>query len=642
MKEKVLRLSYNLRKNVVKVGTILALVFCSFFVSFVSAYAEDEELAYYPYVQDYVIDSYNIDIVVNENNTFDITEQITTTFNVPKHGIFRKIPLSNEIQRLDSTKSYNRAQVSNVEVTGDKYKTSRENGYYVIKIGSSDVVLTGPKSYTISYTYNIGKDPSKDYDELYYNIIGTEWDTTISGVSFTITMPKEFDSSKLGFSSGAYGSTNNSNISYRVEGNKIIGTYNGTLGSNEALTVRCELEEGYFVGAGLNVNRWLYLLLLIPVIFLCISIYLWFKYGKGEPVVETVEFYPPEGLNSLEVGYLYKCSVNSEDVTSLLIYLANKGYLKISELEEKVLFSKVKRFKITKLKEYDGNNEEERIFMDGLFKKGDEVTHKDLYDKFYLTINKIISRVQSDKNKNKIIEKTSVNKRLWIALMIILSYGAITIPPVLLYSEPDMLFLALFPAVGWVVMVSMLLADSSVFTKIFGVIWGLGFGGVPAVMGLLPILRFDSVYLVGYIVGIVCVAIMIYCFIHLFKRTPYGNEMYGKIKGFRNFLISAEKEKLEAMVNENPTYFFDILPYTYVLGVSKKWIKKFESISLKAPNWYDNDGTFNYVMFNSFMNNTMRSATTAMSSSPSSSGGGGSSGGGFSGGGSGGGGGGSW
>ena len=96
------------------------------------------------------------------------------------------------------------------------------------------------------------------------------------------------------------------------------------------------------------------------------------------------------------------------------------------------------------------------------------------------------------------------------------------------------------------------------------------------------------------------------------------------------------------MVNENPTYFFDILPYTYVLGVSKKWIKKFESISLKAPNWYDNDGTFNYVMFNSFMNNTMRSATTAMSSSPSSSGGGGSSGGGFSGGGSGGGGGGSW
>lgn len=42
---------------------------------------------------DYVIDNYDINIIVNENNTFDITENITAYFNVPKHGIYRKIPL---------------------------------------------------------------------------------------------------------------------------------------------------------------------------------------------------------------------------------------------------------------------------------------------------------------------------------------------------------------------------------------------------------------------------------------------------------------------------------------------------------------------------------------------------------------------
>ena len=97
------------------------------------------------------------------------------------------------------------------------------------------------------------------------------------------------------------------------------------------------------------------------------------------------------------------------------------------------------------------------------------------------------------------------------------------------------------------------------------------------------------------------------------------------------------------MVIENPNYFYDILPYTYVLGVSDKWIKKFETISLQAPSWYDSPTAFNPVSFGSFMNNTMSSAQNIMSSKPKSSGSiSRSSGGGRSGGGSGGGGGGSW
>ena len=95
---------------------------------------------------------------------------------------------------------------------------------------------------------------------------------------------------------------------------------------------------------------------------------------------------------------------------------------------------------------------------------------------------------------------------------------------------------------------------------------------------------------------------------------------------------------------ENPTYFYDILPYTYVLGVSEKWIERFEVISLQEPDWYVNSTNFSVVTFGSFMNNTMSSAGSAMTSYPSSNSSSGSfgSGGGFSGGGSGGGGGGSW
>jgi len=622
---------------------------------------------------EYTLNSYDINIIVNENNTLNITEKIGAYFNVEKHGIFRKIPLRNEVTRLDGTTSKNRAKISDIKVS-DNYSLSTESGYKVIKIGDANYTLTGQKNYEISYLYNLGRDTGKEYDELYYNLIGDEWDTSISNITFTITMPKEFDSSKLGFSSGAVGSTDSSKITYNVDGNIISGKYNGTLGSGEALTVRLELPEGYFVGASFNIDLMSILAIVLPLLFVFITYLLWNKFGKDEQVVETVEFYPPQGFNSAEVGFLYKGKVENKDVISLLIYLANKGYIKIVETEEKSLFSTSKGFKIVKQREYDGNNPNEALFLKGLFSSKSssisfsnmidymknpqsvpetssngaitEVTAMDLYDNFYITLGRIITNINNKKNKEKIFEKSSLGKGALVVVMIIATFLLITIKPVI---ESDggiamLPFAIIFPGIGFSVLFGMLFGKTPIPVKIFGLIWGLGFGGMPWAFMVLPSLLAEPIYLIAYIIGLGCILTMILLFKAMPKRTKYGNEMLGKIKGFKNFLETAEKQKLEAMVMENPTYFYDILPFTYVLGVSDKWIKKFETISLQAPNWYDGYSSFNTASFGSFINSTMSSATSAMSSSPSSSssGGGGSSGGGSSGGGSGGGGGGSW
>ena len=283
-----------------------------------------------------------------------------------------------------------------------------------------------------------------------------------------------------------------------------------------------------------------------------------------------------------------------------------------------------------------------------------EVTLDDLYNNFYITMNRIILAVNTKKNKNKIFEKSASSKSKFITLMIIATYCLITIPPILIYGEPStLIFALLFPGIGFTVLFKFVFGDpellnynhSSIGLKIFGLVWGIGFGGIPWAMLVLPALKQDIVYLIGYIIGLACVLGMEICLKYLPKRTPYGNEILGKLRGFKNFLETAEKDKLETMVMQNPTYFYDILPYTYVLGVSDKWIKKFESISLQAPSWYEGTDTFDIVSFGSFINSAMSSAESAMSSNPSSESGGssgGSSGGGSSGGGSGGGGGSSW
>ena len=606
---------------------------------------------------DYYITSYDINIKVNENNTFNIKEKIDASFEVPKHGIIRKIPVRNQVKRIDGTSSNKRAQVFDIKVN-DKYSVSLYSDYKNIKIGDPGKVLIGNKSYEISYLYNIGKDPLKDKDEFYFNIIGNDWDTTISNVTFRIEMPKAFDKEKIGFSSGSYESIDSSNITYNVDGNIISGTYNGTLNRNEAITIRMELPEGYFVGAKYIKSIWFYIGIIVPIICLILSYFIWKKFGKDEEVVDTVEFYPPNKLNSLDVAYYYKNSVNSKDVVSLLIYLANKGYIKITEIEEKGLLRKKKSFKITKLKEYDGNNYCERLFIKGLFKniksnsdEPQEVTLKELKDKFYKTINKIVNHANGEGKRKTIIEKAPTKQSIFVAGLFIISAFITILPLILEVGMPELLIEYVFFVFGTICIAIYLRKNHTpgdIFGGIFFWLCFCSFGLFVPIAMIVALLEFD--YLIALALGLINSFVIIVCFINLPKRTRFGTIILGRVRGFKKYLETVEKDRLESLVEQNPTYFYDILPYAYVLGVSNKWIKKFESLSIVEPDWYYSTTPFSLNTFSTSINRTLDSAYNVMTydSTPSSGGGGsgfsggGSSGGGFSGGGSGGGGGSSW
>ncbi len=619
----------------IKLKCLFAVTLLMALLPFTCSLAEDNS-------REYELTGYSIEMVVNENNTLEITERINANFKIEKHGIIRKLPLRNTVTRLDGTTTRNVVKITDINVD-EAFDTYNESGFRVIKIGSADSTITGPKAYTISYLYNMGKDPGKDYDELYFDLIGDQWDTTIDNISFRIEMPKGFDPSKLGFSYGPTGSVSSSDVSWSVDGNVITGSYLGSLNPAEALTVRLELPEGYFVDAGLGVNWFSIFAIIISLFFLLIIFTMWLKHGKDDLVVETVEFYPPAGYNSAEVGFFYKGKSSKEHITSLLIYLANKGYLKIIDEDEQAKwYNSGKSFRLVKMKEYDGDNEIERLFFNGLFESKDEATYDDLHYKFYRTIGQIDKEFKKKEYVHKVFEKTSLKKNFPIILMIITIFCLITIKPTYEYMGiVSSIAGLLFPGIGFTVFYAMVFGRTPLITKVFGLVWGGFFGGVPWSFVVLPALLLDPMYLITYIIGIACVFCLIILMILMPKRTPFGIEILGKLKGFRTFLEAAEKPQLEALVMEMPSYFYDILPFTYVLGVSDKWIKKFESISLSEPDWYSGRSGFSYSSFRTFTDRTMTSVSSAMSSSPSSSGSG-SSGGGSSGGGSGGGGGSSW
>ncbi len=130
------------------------------------------------------------------------------------------------------------------------------------------------------------------------------------------------------------------------------------------------------------------------------------------------------------------------------------------------------------------------------------------------------------------------------------------------------------------------------------------------------------------------------------SRTEYNRKVYGEILGFKEFIETAELDRINELVESEPSYFYNILPYAYVLGLTDKWINKFNTIKIPEHAGFSsyNATTFDYMRMNMIMNSIQHSTYSGIAAAHADSGGGigGFGGGGFSGGGSGGGGGGSW
>ena len=144
-------------------------------------------------------------------------------------------------------------------------------------------------------------------------------------------------------------------------------------------------------------------------------------------------------------------------------------------------------------------------------------------------------------------------------------------------------------------------------------------------------------------------AIAAYAFYHLLKHpTLLGAKICDEIDGFKLYLVTAEKDRLEALnpPNVTPEVFEKFLPYAIALDCENQWSKKFEAEAEAAgvsparggytPVWYSGNsfGDFGSSGFASSLGSSMAAAAASAATAPGSgSGGGGSSGGGGGGGG---------
>lgn len=673
------RLNSKLRRRTARFAIVLFTI-----VAIFAYYATMQDYTSYAQSTDsgYVTESFIVDIKVDKDCVYHVTENITVNFKEPRRGIFRYIPYAARNSKIE-----------NISVKGGDVDVSNaQNGrskYKVIRIGDPDVTLTGRHKYVINYkirgiyndikplsandmksnldemtNFKSSKSISNDGEDLIYvDMLPTDWQTDINYVKATMTVPKDVDWSKLQLYGGSYGQQEDSKLDVRTDGKTMyVESLNwpAKSGVTAYLPAGKDYWQDYSKASDNNFTVYL-----IAICAAALSIFLWVLFGIDKKYVQTVEFYAPDNMTPMETGYVIDGTIDVEDRIANFFYAASRGYLKIEQASDEsqgFIFHKT---------EYDQNklNSEKSFvkkFVEDLFADKDDVYSTNIPSSFTSEAqNRDMLLIDYYTGKNRIYTFSSSIAQIVMGFILIAT-AAIT--PLLLYfmdvfeTEGIFLFSAVFIDVVSILamMISMgkLIDRKANLTKkkkfklilIFAISFVVNLVSIFIIYVYgLGIHAYALIIILARLVSVIMIALMN-------KRTKQTTELVGKLMGFRDFIEKAELPMLEKLVGENPSYFYDVLPYAYVFGLTNKWVKNFEGINISKPDWYEGNAdvpinaAFPMYMASSFskMDTQLRDFISPVIAEGFDVGDGGSgsfggfSGGGFSGGGFGGGGGGAW
>lgn len=546
-------------------------------------------------ITDWYVKNYDTEVIVNKDSSLLITERIIADCgSLPnKHGIFRILPYE-----IKTDKGVIKMPIKLISITdfkGNPYKYQATNDFLnktiTWKIGDPNKTVTNENNYQIVYQINNAiRFSDQNFDELYYNLLGTFWQLDIDNFSAKIIFPQEItkNNSQIYLYSGYQGEKTNFLADYSWQNNNSLYISSKTpLLKDQGITFSAAIPKGIFQKPSIFITfDKTYFLYLIPLIAFIISFKTWKKYGKDPRYDKKTiipEFEIPENLTPLEASMLFNNFIlQNRAITATLIYFATKGLMTIEEekkgklslLRQKFIFHKVKD-PADELKDLEA----ETLLFNTIFpngnKENDTVSFGPLFMENRSKIQKTIYKDLA--NRNLVSEKSLLLRNKFIIAAIIIFF---------------LTFILVFINFSFIL--------TSIILGIFG--------------ALLP------------------------------QTTLKGQEVKWRLKGFKLYLETAEKYRAQFYEKEN--IFEKFLPYVITFDMTKLWITKMKQIygeqymNSYVPAWYVSSSGFRTQMdFDSFTTSLSHISSSMSSSIGSSSGAGG---GGSSGGGGGGGGGGGW
>ena len=521
--------------------------------------------------------------MIGEDSSIIVKETIDVEFHQSRHGIYREIPFQYRDEFGETITTPTRVlSVTDESGKAWKYQAKKTGPMIHIRIGDAKRYVKGNQTYVITYEVENVILFFNDHDELYWNVTGNYWKAPIKEASATVSLKTKNKSKNLmvaGYE-GGYGSKEECGYETYENSGKFLTKRSLKMG--EGLTIVFGWDKGLvlppsswkkFLWAVNVAENWVFLL---PIFSFIYMFNLWYRKGRDPRVREsvTVMYEPPKfdnkPLTPAEVGTLIDEKLDPRDITSTIVGLAVKGYIKVEETKrEGMIFDKTD-YDLIKVKEPDTHLSPFEIeLVKSLFSispPGIRLLVSSLKNRFYTNLPTLKKALYGDLVREKyFLSSPEKVRNSYIAAGIVVLVFAI------------LAFVFLVP-------------NSGGKSFIAGILTGI------------PVLAFAKFMPV---------------------KTRAGASAYMDILGFQEFMNRAEKDRLERMGDKD--LFSKFLPYAIALNVADNWAKAFEGIYQEPPDWYVSPGgfrTFTPYAFTHSLNSVTSDLSSAMFSAPRGSSGG--------------------
>ncbi len=543
-------------------------------------------------------------ITVDKDGSAVVAERIELVFIGEWHGIHRTIPIEYPGPNGTNYELFiNITSVTDGSGGKLKYESSTSGAYRDLKIYIPDAVDT-TRTVEIVYRVRNGTRFFEDHDEFYWNVTGNDWPVPIDHAAATVRFPSAAAGSlRAQAFTGVYGSTQRDATS-KVDGADAQFETSNPLPMRGGMTIDIYVPKGILKERSALTRLFWFIggnpIVFLPLLTFAVMFTLWWYKGRDpDSGVSVAPMYePPTGISPAEAGTLLDDSIHPRDITSTIVDLAVRGFIKIEEVVDKGLVFSHKDYVFHLLKkreDWQGLAPHEQVMLENIF-VGDAVDTRlsSLKNRFYTTIPLVREDIMSALKQKGIytLDPESANAfSLGAAVAILIPF-------------------AIAQFLGW----------ANFFNSI-------------------PLL----------VVCVLISAIIWWLFARVMTaKTVKGARTHVAVLGFQEFMNRVDADRLKVMP---PSTFEKFLPYAMALGVEHHWAQAFAGIVKDPPSWYVSPGGyapgmgFNPIFFSSSMHSMATDMHQAFVSAPRASssgsgfGGGGGGGGGFSGGGFGGGGG---
>lgn len=528
----------------------------------------------------YEVAEYDFDAVVDKTHAYQITEKISV--NIP-----------DDLQRIQFTLPNGNFRISGLRVNDEKYKVRKVGKDGMVVITDEDQLTKGQHTFEICYNLREYADRNPSRDMLYFDVLLPSWLQPITSVNIRVQFPQDFPWDDMQYYAGQFGVQNvDTKLDYVADRDTRSVTIIGDrLPENFGIALKAELPDGYWEGMldGSWATRFMVLLTAAVAAVLLI---LWLIGGRDPKLAKIQQIHPVEGVTPVEMGYIFIGRVRVRDIIAMIIDLAIKGYLTISEYAPK-------KYRLIRKKDPTGEAKFIRNAYDMIFEdvpqerwiEMDALVHR--LRRIKKTISEDIAAGFSNK---EMLAYTPLSRTFRIAGAVIISIAvALTssLRYAYVYADPNYIegiILGLIAGISLTMVCRQFdryyYAERRDFT-IRLIAYILLYTVVPIYIAV------QTILLTGQWLAAILSALLLLVgalLVVLMRARAKGNAaLANRFMQLRHFIYHPTPKEIAQNTFSDINYYYEIVPYAMLFNGLESWAITFMSLDVPRPAWYSDD-----------------------------------------------------